>query len=79
MFTAEELLPIKLTLELALITTVFLLLVATPLAWWLSHTKSKWRAPISSIVTRHWFFRRACSVSISLVAMGPSGPFRQAH
>ena len=51
MFTAEELLPIKLTLELALITTVFLLLVATPLAWWLSHTKSKWRAPISSIVT----------------------------
>ena len=31
MFTAEELLPIKLTLELALITTVFLLLVATPL------------------------------------------------
>ncbi len=30
MFTAEELLPIKLTLELALITTVFLLLVATP-------------------------------------------------
>lgn len=34
MFTAEELLPIKLTLELALITTVFLLLVATPLAWW---------------------------------------------
>lgn len=51
MFTAEELLPVKLTLELALITTVFLLLVATPLAWWLSHTKSKWRAPISSIVT----------------------------
>ena len=40
MFTAEELLPVKLTLELALITTVFLLLVATPLAWLLSHTKS---------------------------------------
>jgi len=41
MFTAEELLPIKLTLELALITTVFLLLVATPLAWqpsWMSFT-----------------------------------------
>ena len=38
MFTAEELLPIKLTLELALITSVFLLLVATPLAWWLTFT-----------------------------------------
>ena len=33
MFTAEELLPIKLTLELALITTVFLLLVATPVSY----------------------------------------------
>lgn len=65
MFTAEELLPIKLTLELALITTVFLLLVATPLAWWLSHTKSKWRAPISSIVTLPLVLPPACSVSIS--------------
>ena len=60
MFTAEELLPIKLTLELALITTVFLLLVATPLAWWLSHTKSKWRAPISSIVTLRSCDRKYC-------------------
>lgn len=45
MFTAEELLPIWLTLKLALITTVFLIAVATPVAWWLSHTSSKWRAP----------------------------------
>ena len=39
MFTAEELLPIQLTLELAAITTVFLLIVATPLAWWLAKYK----------------------------------------
>ena len=74
MFTAEELLPIKLTLELALITTVFLLLVATPLAWWLSHTKSKWRAPISAIgssAERARFLSPRCH--------GTVGSFRQAH
>lgn len=74
MFTAEELLPIKLTLELALITTVFLLLVATPLAWWLSHTKSKWRAPISSIVTLPLVLPPSVLGFYLLVAMGPSGP-----
>lgn len=74
MLTAEELLPIKLTLELALITTVFLLLVATPLAWWLSHTKSKWRAPISSIVTLPLVLPPSVLGFYLLVAMGPSGP-----
>ena len=74
MFTAEELLPVKLTLELALITTVFLLLVATPLAWWLSHTKSKWRAPISSIVTLPLVLPPSVLGFYLLVAMGPSGP-----
>ena len=74
MFTAEELLPIKLTLELALITTVFLLLVATPLAWWLSHTQSKWRAPISSIVTLPLVLPPSVLGFYLLVAMGPSGP-----
>ena len=74
MFTAEELLPVKLTLELALITTVFLLLVATPLSWWLSHTKSKWRAPISSIVTLPLVLPPSVLGFYLLVAMGPSGP-----
>ena len=74
MFTAEELLPVKLTLELALITTVFLLLVATPLAWWSSHTKSKWRAPISSIVTLPLVLPPSVLGFYLLVAMGPSGP-----
>lgn len=37
---------VQLTLELALITSVLLMLVATPLAWWLAH----WRHPIKSLV-----------------------------
>ena len=47
----ETLSAILLTLELATWTTVLLLLLATPLAWWLSQTRSRWRAPLSALVT----------------------------
>ncbi|NBO83604.1 MAG: molybdate ABC transporter permease subunit, partial [Betaproteobacteria bacterium] len=42
---------IGLTLQLATATTVVLLLIATPLAWWLSQTESSLRAPIGALVT----------------------------
>ncbi len=45
-----ELGPVLLTLALAAITTVLLLIVGTPLAWWLAHTKSRIK-PIIEAVT----------------------------
>ncbi|NCV87557.1 MAG: molybdate ABC transporter permease subunit, partial [Oxalobacteraceae bacterium] len=42
---------IGLTLQLATATTIVLLLIATPLAWWLSQTDSSLRAPIGALVT----------------------------
>ncbi len=66
--------PVRLTLELAAITTVFLLLVATPLSWWLARTKSKFRAPISSIVTLPLVLPPSVLGFYLLVAMGPNGP-----
>lgn len=74
MFTAEELLPIQLTLELAAITTVFLLIVATPLAWWLANTKSKLRSAVSSVVTLPLVLPPSVLGFYLLVAMGPNGP-----
>lgn len=74
MFTAEELLPIQLTLELAAITTVFLLIVATPLAWWLANTKSKLRSTVSSVVTLPLVLPPSVLGFYLLVAMGPNGP-----
>lgn len=44
-----ELGPVLLTLALASITTVLLLLVGTPLAWWLAHTKSRIKPVIEAI------------------------------
>ena len=47
---AEDFQAIALTLQLATVTTVLLLLLATPVAWWLAHTHSAWRAPVASLV-----------------------------
>ena len=74
MFTAEELLPIQLTLELAAITPLFLLIVATPLAWWLANTKSKLRSAVSSVVTLPLVLPPSVLGFYLLVAMGPNGP-----
>ncbi len=41
MFSADDLTALVLTLQLALVTTLILLVIGTPLAWWLA--RSKWR------------------------------------
>ena len=45
-----DLTPVWLTLKLAAVTTVILLVVSTPLSWWLAHTKSRWSAVVEAIV-----------------------------
>jgi molybdate transport system permease protein len=41
---------ISLTVHLATLTTLILLVIATPLAWWLAQTSSRWRGPVSALV-----------------------------
>jgi len=65
---------IWLTLQLASLTTVLLLLLGTPLAWWLSQTRSRWRAPISALVTLPLVLPPTVLGFYLLVAMGPDGP-----
>ncbi|MCC6533333.1 MAG: molybdate ABC transporter permease subunit [Burkholderiales bacterium] len=73
----ESLQAIRLTLELAALTTVLLLVVATPLAWWLSQTRSRWRAPIVAFVTLPLVLPPSVLGFYLLVAMGPHGPLGQ--
>ena len=42
--------PLWLSFQLGLVTVVVLLLLATPLAWWLAFTRSRIRVPIEATV-----------------------------
>ena len=65
---------IRLTVELATLTTGVLLVVSTPLAWWLSQTRSRWRAPVSALVTLPLVLPPTVLGFYLLLAMGPQGP-----
>ena len=73
----ETLQAIGLTLQLASLTTLVLLLLATPLAWWLSQTRSRWRAPIGAVVTLPLVLPPSVLGFYLLVVMGPQGPLGQ--
>jgi molybdate transport system permease protein len=64
---------VVLTVQLASVTTALLLIVATPLAWWLSQTSSRWRAPILAFVTLPLVLPPTVLGFYLLVAMGPQG------
>jgi molybdate transport system permease protein len=70
----EALQAIRLTLELATLTTLILLIVGTPIAWWLSQTRSRWRAPVGALVTLPLVLPPSVLGFYLLVAMGPHGP-----
>jgi len=75
--SAEDLSAIFLTLQLASITTVLLLFLATPIAWWLAHTKSAWRAPVAALVALPLVLPPTVLGFYLLIALGPLGPVGQ--
>lgn len=75
--SAEAWQAIWLTVELAALTTVLLLVMATPLAWWLAGTASRWRAPVSALVTLPLVLPPSVLGFYLLVALGPQGPLGQ--
>ena len=66
--------PVRLSIELAAVTMVILLILATPLAWWLARTKSPLRAPVSAVVTLPLVLPPSVLGFYILVALGPHGP-----
>jgi molybdate transport system permease protein len=71
--TPEAMQAIVLTLKLASLTTLLLLLIATPLAWWLSQTQSRWRAPVSAVVTLPLVLPPTVLGFYILIVLGPQG------
>lgn len=75
MLDASEIVqPVGLTLTLALIVTVILLVVGTPIAWWLCRTRSPLQAPIAAVVSLPLVLPPTVLGFYLLLAFGPNGP-----
>ncbi|HMS82339.1 MAG TPA: molybdate ABC transporter permease subunit [Nitrospira sp.] len=62
------------SIRLATMTVVTLLIVGTPLAWWLAHTKSRWRPIVEATVALPIVLPPTVLGFYLLVALGPYGP-----
>lgn len=65
--------PLWLTLQLAGVTVVVLLLVGTPLAWWLAFTRSRFRTLAEAVVALPLVLPPTVLGFYLLVALGPHG------
>ena len=77
MLDATSLAAIRLSIELSVVTTLSLLVLGTPLAWWLARGRSRWRLPIRSLVALPLVLPPSVLGFYLLVAMGPAGPLGQ--
>ncbi|GGI55109.1 molybdenum transporter ModB [Oxalicibacterium solurbis] len=65
---------VVLTLELAALTTLILLLIGTPVAWWLARTRSWLKGPIGAFVALPLVLPPSVIGFYLLVTLGPNGP-----
>ena len=70
----SDLAALWLTLKLATVTTLLLLLLGTPIAWWLARTRSRWKGPVGALVALPIVLPPTVIGFYLLVAMGPDGP-----
>lgn len=75
--TESDLQAIWLTVRLAAIVTAILLVVGTPVAWWLARTRSAWKGPIGAVVALPLVLPPSVLGFYLLLAMGPNGPAGQ--
>ena len=64
---------VALTLKLAFVVTALLLALGTPLAWWLAHTCSRWKAPLAALIALPLVLPPTVLGFYLLMLMGPHG------
>ncbi len=74
MLTEGDLQAIWLTARLAATVTLILLLIGTPIAWWLARTRSWWKGPLGAVVALPLVLPPSVLGFYLLLAMGPNGP-----
>jgi molybdate transport system permease protein len=70
----QDLAAVWLTLRLAAVATGLLLIVGTPLAWWLAHTRSRLKGPVGALIALPLVLPPTVLGFYLLVLMGPGGP-----
>ena len=75
--TSVDLTIVWLTLKLALVVTGLLLLIATPLAWWLSQTQSRFKPLLGALVAIPLVLPPTVLGFYLLLLLGPNGPIGQ--
>lgn len=74
MFEGGEILSaVVLTLELATATTLILLLIGTPLAWWLARSRARWKEIVGTLVALPLVLPPTVLGFYLLIALGPDG------
>ena len=73
MTSDADLAAIWLTLRLATVTVLLLLVIGTPIAWWLARTRSRLKAPVAAIVALPLVLPPTVIGFYLLVAFGPHG------
>ena len=77
MLTSDDLQALWLTAKLAATVTLILLLIGTPIAWWLARSKAWWKGPVAAVVALPLVLPPSVLGFYLLVAMGPHGPVGQ--
>jgi molybdate transport system permease protein len=72
--TPEDWSAVRLTAQLAALTTMLLLLIGTPIGWWLARTRSRLRPLVASLVAMPIVLPPTVMGFYLLLLMGPQGP-----
>jgi len=73
MNTGDLFAPLWLSVQLAGITTVLLILGATPIAWWLAQSESRWKPVVQTIVALPIVLPPTVMGFYLLIVLGPAG------
>lgn len=77
MLSDSDLQALALTVRLAGVVTLILLVLGTPVAWWLARTRSGWKGPVAAVVALPLVLPPSVLGFYLLLAMGPQGPVGQ--
>jgi len=61
-------------MALASATSLILLVLATPLAWWLAHSRARWKEAIATVISIPLVLPPTVLGFYLLIALGPNGP-----